>query len=221
MKVVVFDFDGTLTISHGNLWKKIWCELGYDVGPISYYRSLLYSFFEGKLSHKEWCELTLKAYQEKEFNIQKFDEIIDTIEMQNGAIELIKYLHSSGIEIHIVSGNIVYAINRVLKENVQYISMIKANEFIFDKSGKITDIIGTKYDHEGKARYITELCQNKKIKPSEVLFIGNSANDEWVHLSGAKTICVNPDETDINNTKVWNKIVYTENLLDLIKEILS
>lgn len=219
MKVVIFDFDGTLTIKHGNLWKKIWSELGYDVGPNSYYKSLLNRFFDGDLSHKEWCELTLLAYQEKGFNISKFDKIIDTIELQDGAIDLIKYLHSKGIEIHIVSGNIIYAINRVLKENTQYISMIKANEFLFDKSGKISDIIGTKYDHEGKAKYITELCVNNRIDPQEVLFIGNSSNDEWVHLSGAKTLCVNPDETEINNTKIWNKVVYTENLLDLIKDI--
>ncbi|MBR2969857.1 MAG: HAD-IB family phosphatase [Clostridia bacterium] len=219
MKIVVFDFDGTLTIKKSNLWKRIWQELGYDIGPNSYYISLLNRFFAKKLSHKEWCKLTLKAYKEKGFTIQKFDEIIDTIRLQNGALELIKYLYSKGIEIHIVSGNINYAINRILKENTQYISSIKANEFLFDKNGIISDIIGTKYDHEGKAKYILELCEKKNIGPNEVLFVGNSSNDEWVYLSGAKTICVNPDKTDINNNKIWNKIVYTENLLDLIKDI--
>ena len=219
MKIVVFDFDGTLTIKQSNLWKRIWQELGYDIGPSSYYMSLLNRFLAKGLSHEEWCKLTLKAYKEKGFTIQKFDEIIDTIKLQDGAIDLIKYLHSKDIEIHIVSGNIIYAINRILKENTQYISSIKANEFLFDKTGKISDIIGTKYDHEGKAKYILELCEKKNIDPSEVLFVGNGSNDEWSYQSGAKTLCVNPDKVDITNSKIWNKVIYTDNLFDIAKEI--
>ena len=33
MKAVIFDFDGTLTERRGNLWKRIWKELGHDIGP--------------------------------------------------------------------------------------------------------------------------------------------------------------------------------------------
>ncbi|MBQ8206388.1 MAG: HAD-IB family phosphatase [Bacilli bacterium] len=219
MKAVVFDFDGTLTEKKGNLWKRIWKELGHSVDENSYYMSLLNKFMSGNLTHRDWCVLTLKAFQEKGFAKQKLYEIINDMTLIQGAEDLIKHLYSQGIELHIVSGNIISVIEKVLGDNKQYISSIKANEFVFDENGYITEIIGTKYDHEGKATFILELCKSKGYKPSEVLFIGNSINDEWVYKSGARTLCVNPDETKIDNKTIWNKVIYTDNLLDLEKEI--
>ena len=67
MKAVIFDFDGTLTEKKGNLWKRIWKELGWDTGPDSYYVSLFKRFMSGNITHRQWCELTLEAFQEKGF----------------------------------------------------------------------------------------------------------------------------------------------------------
>lgn len=219
IKVVVFDFDGTLTEKNGNLWKRIWQSLGHDIGPDSYYVSLFKRFMSGNITHKEWCELTLEAFQEKGFNKQKLDEITNNMTLIQGAEDLIKHLYSKSVELHIVSGNIFSVIEKVLGKNNQYITCIKANEFLFDNNGDITEIVGTKYDHEGKATYIKELCEKNGYKPSEILFIGNSMNDEWVYQSGARTLCVNPDETKTENSTIWNKVIYTDNLLDLEREV--
>ncbi len=218
MKAVIFDFDGTLTTSRYNLWKDIWRRLGYDVGEGSYYKSLLHSFMDNKITHSEWCVLTCQAYQDKGFNQEIFYDMVSGISLMNGAVELFKYLTSKGIELHIVSGNILDAIEAVLGDNIDYFLEIKANDFIFDENGKIKEIIGTKYDHEGKATYIKQLCEDKNYDPSEVVFVGNSMNDEWVYQSGARTICINPDETDIGNSTIWNKVIYTDNLMDIAKE---
>lgn len=219
MKAVIFDFDGTLTEKKGNLWKKIWQSLGYDIGLNSYYVSLYKRFMSGDITHKQWCELTLEAFKEKGFNKQKLNMLTDNMTLIQGADDLIKNLHSKGLELHIVSGNIVSVIKKVLGENKKYFTSIKANEFLFDEHGNIAEIVGTKYDHEGKATYIKELCQRKGYKPSEILFIGNSMNDEWVYTSGARTLCVNPDDTKSENRTIWNKVLYTNNLLDVEKEI--
>ena len=219
MKAVIFDFDGTLTEKKGNLWKRIWKELGWDTGPDSYYVSLFKRFMSGNITHRQWCEFTLEAFQEKGFTKQKLDEITDDMTLIQGAEDLIKYLHDRSLELHIVSGNIISVIEKVLGPNNCYISAIKANEFLFDENGNITEIVGTKYDHEGKATYIKELCEKKGYKPSEVLFIGNSMNDEWVYQSGARTLCVNPDDTKSENSTIWNKVIHTDNLMDLEREI--
>ena len=219
MKAVVFDFDGTLTEENFKLWKKIWKELGYEIGENSYYESLVKSFMSGKITHKQWCELTLKAFQERGFTEQKLDEITKGIVLIDGVEDLFKYLKTKGVELHIVSGNIVSVIKKVLRQNVGYITAIKANEFLFDKQGKLVEIVGTKYDYEGKATYIKELCKKMGCKPQEILFVGNSINDEWVCKSGVKTICVNPDEANIRDSYVWNKVIYTNNLMDLKEEL--
>ena len=36
---------------------------------------------------------------------------------------------------------------------------------------------------------------------------------------GARTLCVNPDETKSENKEIWNKVIHTDNLLDIEKEI--
>lgn len=219
MKAVIFDFDGTLTEKRGNLWKKIWQSLGYNIDPDSYYASLYKRFMSGNITHRQWCELTLEAFKEKGFTKQKLEKLTDSMSLIDGAEDLIKYLHKKGLELHIVSGNIVSVIEMVLGDNKQFITAIKANEFLFDDNGDIVEIVGTKYDHEGKATYIKELCEKKGYKPSEVLFIGNSMNDEWVYTSGARTLCVNPDRTKSENSKIWNKVIHTDNLMDLEREV--
>ena len=57
----------------------------------------------GNLTHKEWCLLTLEAFQEKGFTKQKLYEIINNMTLIQGAEDLIKHLYSQGIELHIVS----------------------------------------------------------------------------------------------------------------------
>lgn len=79
--------------------------------------------------------------------------------------------------------------------------------------------MGAKYDYEGKATYIKELCERKGYKYREVLFIGNNMNDEWVYRLGTMTLCVNPDDTKSENSTIWNKVIHTNNLLNLEKEI--
>lgn len=90
---------------------------------------------------------------------------------------------------------------------------------MFDKDGYIANIIGTRYDHEGKATFIKELCETKWCKTEDIVFIGNGWNDEWVSSTGVKTICLNPDKSDFENIDVWNKVIYTNDLLDLEKEL--
>ena len=107
MKAVVFDFDGTLTEKKGNLWKKIWQELGYDIGPDSYYVFLYKSFMAGEISHKEWCDLTLEAFKKKGFNKNMLDQLSSHMVLIDGAKELMQELYAKGIDLHIVSGNIV------------------------------------------------------------------------------------------------------------------
>lgn len=217
IKAVILDFDGTITVKKGNLWQKIWARLGYDTGEGSYYRELLDDFKSKKLSHEKWCVLCCNAYKEKGFSLDIFNELIDEISLMKGLKEFFSALTDSGIEIHIVSGNIVYAINRSLGDNLKYVKEVRANNIVFDESGKIVEIVGTKYDHEGKAKYIEELCQKQNLQPENIIFVGNSTNDEWAYKSGAKTVCINPDMADISNTEKWNTIIYTDNLVDLLE----
>ena len=220
MKAVFFDFDGTLTHAGPNIWKSIWADLGYDTGVGSEYKRQLDAFLQGKISYQQWCDETLACYIAKDMNVNILNNVSKNICLIDGAIETIKILKEKGYSLHIISGNIVDVIEKVLGENVKYFDSINANDFCFDDNNKLTYIKGTKYDCEGKAKFIQEYIEKTKANPESLYFVGNSFNDEWVHLSGCHTICINPEETDHTNTQIWNVVIeHLTNLQDILQHI--
>ena len=87
----------------------------------------------------------------------------------------------------------------------------------FSTNGLIDEIIGTEYDFHGKANYIKGLIERYNVYPSEVLYVGNSGNDRFAHLSGARTLCINPHFTDSYETREWTHQIRR---VDSLKEIL-
>ncbi len=217
-KAIVFDFDGTLTHKNYNIWKRIWLALGYDIGEDSYYRELFLSFMGKKITHQEWCDLTCNAFIEKGMNVEILKDIVSDINLLNGADDFFKKLKEQGYELYIVSGNIKDAIEIALGDSVKYFDGIMANDLVFDEFGKLKKIVGTHFDFEGKLQFVNSLIDNQNILPQNITFVGNGANDEWVHLSGCNTICINPEpDTDIDNKNKWHRVIMKlDNLNDLL-----
>jgi len=218
MKAVFFDFDGTLTYKSPNIWKSIWVALGYKIGKGSEHQRQLDSFLNGNITYQEWCNETLQYFMARGLNLETLNNISKDIRLIKGATETFKALKQEGYSLHIISGNVVDVIEKVLGENVKYFDSINANDFCFDNNNKLIYIKGTEYDCEGKAKFIKKYIAKTSAKPSELYFIGNSFNDEWAHLSGCNTICINPEETEHTNSTKWHKVL--DGVIDL-REILQ
>ena len=132
------------------------------------------------------------------------DNLADNIKTINGLDATLKTLKANGYSLYIISGNIKQVIEKVLGDKVQYFDTINANKMQFDKYGKVVYIEGTNYDFEGKARFIEEFKEKTNSSAKDLIFVGNGDNDEWAHLSGCKTICINPDNTDFSNKTKWH-----------------
>ena len=206
-QAVVFDFDGTLTETHTTrtTWETIWTELGYDVEEC---RDLHAKFNRKEISHVEWCRLTSAKFRDKGLNKELLIRIASNIRIMPGCKETFEYLWSKNIKIFIVSGSILFVIQTVLKDQYFLIDEVKANDLRFASDGTFSEIIGTKYDFEGKATFIQEVSKRLKIPPSDILFIGNSYNDKYVHISGARTLCINPRNTDPSDCVIWNNCIF-------------
>lgn len=205
-KAVVFDFDGTLTTGNLNrtTWEDLWIALGYDVNYCKYYHQ---QFSDGIIDHPTWCKITEDYFKKRNLHRQTLDSISNRIKLLPGVDEVLKFLYKNDIKIYIVSGSILHVIRSVMKENYIYIDGIKANHFFFNINGFLEEIVGTKYDFEGKANFIVELAEDLHISASEILFVGNSINDEFAYTSGARTLCINPKNTDSSNTTIWNRCI--------------
>lgn len=206
IKVVVFDFDGTLTSIDLNktTWEALWVELGYDIN----YCKVFHELYNNRIiDHLKWCEITEYFFKKKHLHRQTVEGLTSKIQLLPGTSEVLKYLYEKDIKIYIVSGSILNIIKIVLNENSQYIDGIKANDFFFSTNGFLQKIKSTLYDFEGKSIYIQELITELGILDKEVLFVGNSINDEFAYNSGARTLCINPRNTNYNDKNVWNDCI--------------
>lgn len=205
-RAVVFDFDGTLTSGKTNrtTWESIWTSLDYDVKCC---QELHLRFNRNEITHAEWCKLTEQCFRKRNLHRETIDKIASGIRLLKGVKATFQELQKRDVKIYIVSGSILSVIRSVLGSNYQYIDGIKANQFRYDESGLLTEIIGTKYDFEGKASFISEIASELRISPKDILFIGNSVNDQFAYISGAKTLCINPKLTDITNRTIWNDCI--------------
>ena len=214
-KIVVFDFDGTLVSPNFSrtTWERIWVELGYSVNDCDYYHR---QFSNKQITHEQWCEITENKFRERNLDKEKLRKIAGDMKLIDGCRETLLELKKRDILLYIVSGSIREIIKEVLGDLVNLFEDISANKFYFQK-GKLSRIVGTDYDFEGKADYIKQIVNENKINASEVLFIGNSFNDTYAHLSGARTLCINPQNTNYTNAIYWHD--YIREVNDL-KEIL-
>lgn len=217
-KAVIFDFDGTLTSKdcRFSTWQKIWEYLGYDLQICD---SLHRKFTNGDISHKQWCDITAEYFTKKDLKKEQIELIAKQIYLMPGTEDVFKTLYENGIPIYICSGSIDIIIEYVLGNLKEYVRKIVCNQFAYDSSGtKLKAIIGTTYDFEGKANFIKEIAEDLDISTHDIVFVGNSNNDEFAVTSGAKTLVINPILTSGYNRNIW-KYFAGHNVEDL-KDIL-
>lgn len=220
IQAVVFDFDGTLAESKFSqtTWEAIWSGLGYDVNEC---RKMHNRFNNKEITHTEWCKLTEEKFIAKSLHRSLLEEsIAKRIKLIKGIRATFDFLRDNDIKIYIVSGSILSIIQRVLGSLYQYVDGIKANIMRFDNGGSLIQIVGTKYDFEGKSTFIQEIAAELEVSTEDILFVGNSVNDQFAYQSGARTLCINPKLTDISNFKVWNyNIVKCDDLTEILQYI--
>ncbi|WP_158712638.1 HAD family hydrolase [Parabacteroides pacaensis] len=221
IKVIVFDFDGTLTYNNGlrSSWEKIWVHLGYKVQDCQEYYN---QFKEGKIDHSEWCKITCKAFKNKQMSRGTLESVSKDIQLMDGAKEVLyKMKNEDHLKLYIVSGSIIQLIEYVWGDNIDdYFEGYNANILLFHRNNMLARIIGTEFDFAGKAEYIKKIAKDEKLKStSEILFIGNSDNDEYAYRSGAQTLCFNPKLTNVNNKKIWHRHYRADSFHDLYNYI--
>ena len=218
MKTIVFDFDGTLTKKSNEIWKNMWVAI--DALDIDY--KLYKQYKNGEIDYVKWCELIQEEYIKRGFNEDILFNIADGIEMMDSLEETFKILKDKGYNLYIVSGGVKSVIDYKLKHLTKYFSGIYACEFIFDENGLLKQIIPTKYDEEGKKIFIDEHCSKTSTNPSEIIFIGNGDNDEYVYKSGCKTLCINPlKETNHSNKTIWHNVIDNVDDMKIILDFLD
>jgi|GEM_PF-5057879 len=221
IKAIVFDFDGTLSrckISNMNSsWEMIWEKLGYKKSECE---ELYKKYKAREIDHQEWCDKTCRAFQKKNLTESTLKEIAKDFELLAGVKESLDKLKQKNIKLYLVSGSIMQLIRFIWNDELDdYFDECKANIFRF-RDGKLDAIIGTRYDFEGKSEFVSQIFKHLKLKStSEILFIGNSDNDQYARRSGAQTLCLNAKLTNPDNKEIWDDSFKTDNFEELLDYI--
>lgn len=216
MKMIFFDFDGTLTKKSNEIWRNIWKSLdALDVDDRLYTQ-----YANGELTPQGWCDEITKEFIKRNLNTSTLDNLIKDIKMMDNLESTLIKLKSKGYNLYILSGGIDYVIYSLLGEKKKYFNKVMSTKFHFDENGYLTKIEDTDSDQEGKANTIKKYLKETNSLPDEVIFIGNSDNDEFVYKTGCHTICINPNKTNHKDKSIWNNYIYnTDNLEDILKII--
>lgn len=205
-RAVIFDFDGTLTVEHdrGTVWQRLWEEAGLSRDECSFHHE---RYRRGEINHSEWCDITCKRFREQVVTRETILRVAHDIKLVESIQNTIAEMKSRNIHTSILSGSIKEVIQIALGDNYRWIDDVQANEIEFDDNGLIRKIHGTPYDYKTKPDYIRQVVKRRRLDPLQVLFVGNSANDAWASRSGARTVCVNPIETDPGNSRNWTSSI--------------
>lgn len=99
----------------------------------------------------------------------------DRLTLNPGAEKWISGLHKNGIKFALVSGGFTFFTERLQKE--LSLDFTRAN-LLGEANGELTgEVIGGIIGAQAKADFLHELCEKLEIKPSQVIAVGDGAND--------------------------------------------
>ncbi len=215
-KIVVFDFDGTLTLTkkNSNSWYDIWEYLD----AIEEDEILYNKYKSGEFDYKRWLIECINAYKKHNLTESTIKYLANKINLINDIKYVFKLLNKLNIKIYVLSQGVKNIINIVLADVLKYITDIEGVNFNFDIQGNLES---ADYKVEDKQEYIYEIIKNEKCKAEDILFIGNGKNDETIYKTGVETLCLNADDADYNNKKYWTNHIETDTLIEILKYVFN
>ena len=212
-KAVIFDFDGTLTRGgEGSCsWARVWKALGDEETDNKFYGM----FARGEIDDPTWMRLIEERYKELKMPKSLLDGLAEKIELMPGLEKTLKHFYDNGVKVYVVSGGVKNLIDIKLEPFKKFITRIEGYQFNF-KNGIFCGFKETKDCLDDKHKYVDVIKHENNIVGDDILFVGNGANDQTVYLSGARTLCINPDDANYKNSKYWNfYIEKCENLFEI------
>lgn len=216
-KVIIFDYDGTLTkVEKGyNSWLVVWEAI--DKVDLDEYHYLKYA--SGEYTYDDWLYACLDEYKKYGVSRDLFHTLAEKSRQIKGLEDVLKYLTSGGIKLYILSGGIKNIIDIHLGKLTKYFTSIEAHEFIYDENGVVSSVIPLDHSLGSKDEFVRRIINKYNLQADQVLFVGNGDNDETVYKTGARTLCLNPDNAHYTDKKLWDNYIFTDDIHDILQFI--
>ena len=166
-RLVCFDMDSTL------IQAEVIDELAKRAGVGEQVATITEAAMRGEL---DFCQsLRKRVSLLKGLPASVLEDVAETLPMTEGAERLIRTLKSLGYSIAILSGGFTY-FGRRLQEHLG-IDYVHANELEVEDGALTGGLVGEIVDGPGKARRLKEIAAKENISLSQVIAVGDGAND--------------------------------------------
>ncbi|MFQ5951827.1 MAG: HAD family hydrolase [Candidatus Omnitrophota bacterium] len=194
-KLIVFDIDGTIT-RHISSWRFIHEKLGlWDVLARKYQEQ----FLAGKISYRRFCELDAAHW--KGISAKKLHDIFKRVRYSKNAEKAIKRLKKEGFRLVAVSTGLQFITERVKKEmGFDHVIGNRLNV----RLGKLTGKATINISHGAKGKTLRAILERFKVKPHEMIAVGDSEGDIPMARLAGYSIAFNSSSEELSEIVDYN-----------------
>ncbi len=213
VKLVAFDFYGTLTKNSISTWKVAHSYLG-TLEEVKKHEEM---FLKGEIDSETWAKLDVEVWVKKKVRKKDFVKAFENVtELREDAKQVVAQLKNYGIKVVIITG----AFNVVVEPFAKYLGVDKvfSTELEFDSSGFIKGMKAI-YDFEGKTKALEEAAKLHSVNLSETAVVGDSGNDYWMFKKSGLSVAFNPKSKKLE--EVADFVVKSDKLAPVLDVLLS
>ena len=207
-KMVVFDLDGTLT-QERSIWEYIHKRLEKWYGFAEEYQK---QFLAGKISYEEFCERDAQVW--KGMRVEDLLQIVKTVPFHPGTDELIAYLRDKGLQLSVVSSGLSVLSNWV---HQKYGFDYSVSNDLLHENGVLTGKVRIQVYFDQKAEWVKRILEKFKVRPEEVIAIGDSKGDVDMFQMVGFSIAFNSSCKDLD--RIASACIPSQNLADIIPRL--
>ncbi|MDQ1280575.1 MAG: phosphoserine phosphatase [Thermoproteota archaeon] len=166
-RLIVFDVDSTL------IDMEIIDEIAKVAGIQKELSTITDATNKGKLDFRQSLQERVGMLKDLSFDALKY--VASTIQLSEGARELITLLKQMGFKIAIISGGFTFFTD-ILKKELE-LDYAFANQLAIKNKHLTGELEGPIIDGSEKVRIMMEIAEREKISLDQVVAVGNGAND--------------------------------------------
>lgn len=216
-KVVAFDMDGTILKGYTFSWTLVWDYLKY---PKKLQKTGMQRYRSGSTSYKEWCEWACNLFIEKNLRRTDFPAIMQPVTLTNNFYDTIRILKKEGIIVALISGGIDIFLKERIPDAANIFDYIFINKLTFDTHDRLSGVVTTDYDFDGKAKALELICAANGCNINESVFIGEGFNDQEIANIAGLTIAY-PPSTDQGVREVAGVGIQEDDLSLILEHIIA
>jgi len=209
-KLIIFDIDGTIT-KHISSWRYIHEKLGlwYDLA----YR-YQEKFLAGKISYREFCELDAAHW--KGMPEKKIRAIFQKAPYVKNAKRYLRNLKEMGFRLVAISTGLQYIADRIKKElGFHY---VLSNRLI-SRKGILTGKVKINITHGAKGKILRRILKRFRVKPEEVIVVGDSSGDIPLVKNSGYSIAFNSSDREFSRMVDYD--CGTKDFKEVVEKIVS